>query len=265
MSSPWTSKTKPAEAAEPFSPTDAVVPEQRKYNRHPGPEFGNRLANARNLHHTHAPPPLPRRLLPGLGTQPAMGTPRPETICFGDMSPINTTEPPKKEPIFTMPETKAAQPPPHVQERLILLGPLRMIRRQCANTPGLDLLVKFIDKHMADGLQTVIEQDPIIPGVVYMVSLPMTEEHWQMYNQILSRCGHALGVHEMLATGKDGFDHWSGSASPHLTPEQREAYRVLVSGASAGLDLEEFMAELVKDQRWMWIMADSGYAGEMER
>lgn len=117
---------------------------------------------------------------------------------------------------------------------------------------------------MADKLHTVVECDPIIPGIVYMVSIPMTDEHWDMYNQVLARGGRALEVHQMLASGKNEFDRWSGSTDPLLTLQQRGAHTFLMSGASTGRSLEEGMVELVEAYRGMWMTSGSGYVRDME-
>lgn len=144
MSSPWVPKTKRDEAAAPPSPTsspETVVAEPRKYSRYPNAAFGERLANARNLHHTQAPPPPPPhsrslgssagggvKLAPSTtpavlsaastgspATQPVGENPRPETKRFGDMSSVNTTEASKKEPVVTMPKSKVENPPSAVR------------------------------------------------------------------------------------------------------------------------------------------------------
>lgn len=139
-----------------------------------------------------------------------------------------------------------------------------MIRAKCVDMPDLVLLANFIDTNMADKLHTVVERDPIIPCIIYMVSIPMTDEHWEMYNQVLSRCDRALQVHQMLAGGKDEFDHWSGSTDSRLTLQQRGAYTFLASGASTGRGLEESLVDLLEAYRDMWMTSGSGYVRDME-
>ncbi|CAO2648752.1 Nn.00g097010.m01.CDS01 [Neocucurbitaria sp. VM-36] len=204
-------------------------------------------------------------LLPGLGAHLVRGNSRSETIRSEAISAADTTEPAKHAPLEKTSEVKVAQPPSDAKERLLLLVPLRIIRKLCTDTPGLDLLATFIDTHMADSLHTVVQRDAIIPSIVYMVTIPMTDEHWEMYNQVLCRCGRALEVHEMLSVGRDMFDQWSDPTAPPLNMAQRDAYMRLESGVATGQSLEEVLTELVQDHRWMWMTAGSGYAGDLER
>ena len=123
------------------------------------------------------------------------------------------------------------------------------MRVQCDKQPRLQPLTEFLDKHMADELHTVIERDAIIHNIVYKVSIPMTDDHWKLYSQVLSRCKQPLELHELLARGKNEFDHFSGLETPNVSLSLREAHRVLAYGTSIGMDLEQILAELVKINR----------------
>ncbi|KAH7391706.1 hypothetical protein BKA66DRAFT_568121 [Pyrenochaeta sp. MPI-SDFR-AT-0127] len=183
---------------------------------------------------------------------------RPKTISFGQMPPVDTKEQPKKEQVVV--ETDAEAKP-----RLVLLGPLRIIRRQCIKSPNLDFILRFIDMYMAEELHSVVERDPIVPGIVYKVSIPMTNENWQIYNQVLARCDRALGVHEMLAVGRDQFDQWSGSTDREVPKDQQRAHNVALQSAVAELNLEELHAALVKEYQDMWVHDGSRYIGAERR
>ncbi len=120
------------------------------------------------------------------------------------------------------------------------------MRKECDKMLELKPLADFIDQHMAPQLHTVIERDSIIPNVIYMVSIPMTEEHWTMYNRFLAYFRFPLAFHQMLAGGRQDFDHIAGSNDPALPPTVKEANNMLTYGTISGMDLQAILRELVK-------------------
>lgn len=134
-----------------------------------------------------------------------------------------------------------------------------MIRHHCtvSSKPGIDSLAKSLDKHMADELHTIIEQDPFIPGVIYIISIPMTDENWQTYNEVLNNHKRAAAVHQLLAVRNDKFDSYSGI---ERTPfELREDYQVLERGIASGHNLESISARLITGLKDALKFAGAGY------
>lgn len=76
MSNASTTKAKATDPLSPTSPSEAPTQQPRRYSRFTGADVGDRLANARNLHHTQAPPPPPPRAMMGAqdGGIPLSGT-----------------------------------------------------------------------------------------------------------------------------------------------------------------------------------------------
>jgi hypothetical protein len=143
-----------------------------------------------------------------------------------------------------------------------------MIRHTAAALRSDDraMLYDFIDSFMADSLHTVVERDPIIPSIIYKVSIPMTDENWTKYNQVLSVFGHAKGVHQMLASGSGEFDKYTMHIDPvHTSEDHIEGWRVLASAKEREMNLESMAQELLLVWKGMWIDGGSGYVGTEEK
>ncbi|KAF3043026.1 hypothetical protein E8E11_003447 [Didymella keratinophila] len=61
--------------------------------------------------------------------------------------------------------------------RLVLLGPLRMIRSQCvAKIDLLRPILTWLDTYMGGELRTLVFADTVISNIVYAVNIPMDDE-----------------------------------------------------------------------------------------
>jgi hypothetical protein len=128
------------------------------------------------------------------------------------------------------------------------------------------MLDDFLAKYMAPSLHTIIEMDQTIPSIVYKISVPMTDENWAKYNQLLSVFAQAKGMHEMLAKGPDAFDHYTYQVEPDVTlGEHIEGWSVLSYAHEHGLDMETLSQELVGLWKEVWIEGGSGYVGGIPR
>jgi hypothetical protein len=128
------------------------------------------------------------------------------------------------------------------------------------------MLYNFIDSYMADSLHTVVERDTILPNIIYKVSIPMTEDHWTKYNQLLAVFGQAKGMHEMLAVGAAEFDRYTYIVDPrHTSEEHVEGWRALAQAGQRGMDMDALARELVQVWKGTWIEGAARYVGLMER
>ncbi|RMZ73899.1 carbohydrate-binding module family 35 [Pyrenophora seminiperda CCB06] len=130
------------------------------------------------------------------------------TLPAHDMIPAIMSQPETPSETDSLTKHRAVTPGADAKERLLLIAPLKMIR---ASGPRLiphdqELLFDFLDKYMAEELHTVVERDAVFPNLVYKVGIPMTDENWKKYNQVLTVFGFANGVHEMLAVGAEIFN-----------------------------------------------------------
>ncbi|KAJ8117298.1 hypothetical protein OPT61_g1477 [Boeremia exigua] len=103
-------------------------------------------------------------------------------------------------------QTRAVVPPPGTPQRLVLLGPLRMIRSQCvANPQLLGPILVWLDQFMGAELHTPVSTDDVLFNVVYAVNIPMDDEHWRDWNKVLAVFPRAAAWHDML-THEEPFD-----------------------------------------------------------
>lgn len=116
---------------------------------------------------------------------------------------------------------------------------------------------------MGDEIFTVIEADAIIPSVFYIVSIPMTDRDFEIYNSILITFRLPGAVHRMLSVGSQEFDQFSDSQGIEL--QQIEARRWLRTLVERGADLEGILDRLVKHCRSMWQRDyGAGYIGDQQ-
>ncbi|KAH6612774.1 hypothetical protein C7974DRAFT_454959 [Boeremia exigua] len=102
--------------------------------------------------------------------------------------------------------TRAVTPPPGTPQRVVILGPLRMIRSQCvANIDTLDAVLVWLDQYMGTELQTPACTDTMVSNVVYAVNIPMSDENWRDWNVILDLFPHASAWQKAL-TSNEPFD-----------------------------------------------------------
>ncbi|KAE8866233.1 hypothetical protein PTNB29_03380 [Pyrenophora teres f. teres] len=154
---------------------------------------------------------------------------------------------------ITSPICRTVTPGPDAKERLLLLGPLRMIRntgkRLSKNEQA--LLYTFLDMHMADELHTVVDRDIHLPHVVYKVSIPMTDLNWAKYNQVLAVFGFPNAVHEMLAQGAQSFDHYTYVIDGTVDWAHAQAWAIMVSRLK-GVDIDRLANEIMEVWGRMW-------------
>lgn len=93
-----------------------------------------------------------------------------------------------------------------VTQRLILLGPLRMIRSQCVKIEMLRPILIWIDQFMGADLHTPAQTDALIPNVVYAVNIPMDDEHWKDWKKVLTVFPRAEAWQEALTPDEPPFD-----------------------------------------------------------
>ncbi|KAF1836772.1 hypothetical protein BDW02DRAFT_614463 [Decorospora gaudefroyi] len=162
---------------------------------------------------------------------------------------------------------RAVTPAPEAKERLLLLDPLRVIRNSTTALRADDrtMLHEFIDSYMADSLHTVIERDATIPAIIYKSSIPMTDENWRKYNQLVAVFENARGMHEMIAKGSTDFDKYTYIVdSVHAREEHTEGWRVLADAVERGRDTQALLQELVQIWRGMWTEDGSGYTSSLK-
>ncbi|KAF9692260.1 hypothetical protein EKO04_009751 [Ascochyta lentis] len=131
------------------------------------------------------------------------------------------------------PQVRAVIPPPGTPNRVVLLGPLRMIRGQCAKKNTLHPILVWIDQYMGEELRTPFQTDPLVANIVYAVNIPMDEEHWRDWNKVLAVFPRATAWQEALTLGEMPFDQVTGE---HPT-------KVLFR---EGEELESLLADLIQ-------------------
>ncbi len=81
-----------------------------------------------------------------------------------------------------------------------------MIRSQCVAKPHLlGPVLAWIDQFMDTGFQTPVYTDSVLSNVVYVVTIPMDDEHWRDWNKVLAVFPRAAAWHETL-TPNEPFD-----------------------------------------------------------
>ncbi|KAF2134111.1 hypothetical protein P153DRAFT_363102 [Dothidotthia symphoricarpi CBS 119687] len=108
-----------------------------------------------------------------------------------------------------------------------------MIRSQCENNKILADVLRFLDDAMPVELQTPLSYDPILPEVVYSVSIPMTDKDWADYQQAVSVFPRVAAFSGTLAVGEVAFD-------------QVTAVHPTAPMLAQGVELEDLLATLVK-------------------
>ncbi|KAI8936096.1 hypothetical protein NX059_007595 [Plenodomus lindquistii] len=158
--------------------------------------------------------------------------------------------------------TRAIRPAEDARERQILLGPLRLAyhhclvrkpeNQDCSTHPASahNLYLQFFEERMAGELQTIVEQDPFIPGVVYVVKIRMTDLVFQTYHKILASIAEAATMQELLGVETGGF--YMLNASSERAASLQDAYHFMVECNSKGQGLEETMEELVAHFGPLW-------------
>lgn len=116
-------------------------------------------------------------------------------------------------------------------QRLVLLGPLKMIRSQCAKKATLRPVLIWLDRFMGEELRTPVQTDGLISTIVYTVNIPIDDEHWRDWNKILAVFPRAAAWQKAL-TPEEPFDQVTGE---HLT----------IKLFREGEELESLLAELV--------------------
>ncbi|KAF2112300.1 hypothetical protein BDV96DRAFT_602231 [Lophiotrema nucula] len=95
---------------------------------------------------------------------------------------------------------EAATPKPAAtttRPRTILLGPLQLLRRKVRNSARLRPIHDWLELHLPVSAQTIVEQDAAMPTVVYSVSLPMSDQTFALYVEMIKE--HRLS---------DEFNDW---------------------------------------------------------
>ncbi|KAH7077415.1 hypothetical protein FB567DRAFT_478243 [Paraphoma chrysanthemicola] len=153
-------------------------------------------------------------------------------------------------------EKKAGPPsvPSGAKDRLVLLGPFRLIKKACASkadTKGYAEMSAWLDAHMHEELHKVVVSDEVLPEVVYAVHIPMTDTDWKFYNDALAMCfPEALELHNALATGYDAMDHFTDShefAKAGFPNEQSELTKDALTMPDK--TKEEMLTVMVKQHR----------------
>ncbi|PSN65525.1 hypothetical protein BS50DRAFT_645780 [Corynespora cassiicola Philippines] len=127
---------------------------------------------------------------------------------------------------------------PHSEERrrILLFGPLRIMRLQASKFADLRPIASFLEMVCPPGRETVEQWDPFIPNVVYTISYVMTQENYEDYLHVLSVFKLAEGVEHMLSVGPSKFDTWHTSQESHITS------RLFLDG----LELDELLRSIVQ-------------------
>jgi hypothetical protein len=149
------------------------------------------------------------------------------------------------------------------KQRHLFLGPLELVRKACADKAATAVVMKdlgnWLEAKMPKALQTVVERDAMIKEVVFIVSIPMLDEDWLNYNQVLPFFPDALDMHNLLALGKDELDKVTQdrrelAGLPQL--QRREPQLTYPQLTEPGLTLEEILSVMVKrlalGQPWDW-------------
>ncbi|KAH5970564.1 hypothetical protein HBI85_075400 [Parastagonospora nodorum] len=183
-------------------------------------------------------------------------------LSFGQMSPAAVREKNKDRAAFVA-EKIPATLPKGSSPRQLFLGPLQLIRKACADNAGsseaLKLLGEWLQENMPRTFETVLDRDEVIPEVIISVSIPMTQEHWENYNQVLPHFKDALDMHNALTCGSDEFDqvtkaHVEIAGIDTYKRKEPQLTRPLLMDPN--LSLEEVLAGMVKREQlgrpWDW-------------
>ncbi|KAA8623186.1 hypothetical protein PtrSN002B_009069 [Pyrenophora tritici-repentis] len=216
-----------------FASSSGTAEQSHRYTRTVS-GFGDRLADARNQSDSVSAaamgPSFSNAYAPPINMQPY-----PSALAV----PNNTK--------ITSPVLRAVTPGSEAKDRLLLLGPLRIIRSAGKRLSEQDqaLLNIFLDSYMADNLHTVVERDICLPNVVYKIRIPMTDSNWKKYNEILAVFGFANAVHEMLAPGARSFDQYSYAIDETVDWAHAQAWAIMVTRLK-GVDTERLAGEIIK-------------------
>ncbi|KAF1358163.1 hypothetical protein EJ07DRAFT_157165 [Lizonia empirigonia] len=129
-------------------------------------------------------------------------------------------------------QTQAVIPAPETPQRLVLLGPLKMIRSQCAKKAIFRPVLIWLDQFMGEELRTPVQTDALISTIVYAVNIPMDDEHWRDWNKVLAVFPRAAAWQKAL-TPEEPFDQVTGE-HPTITLFRE------------GEELESLLADLVE-------------------
>lgn len=173
---------------------------------------------------------------PGLPYAPGLPAAAPQTQAVDVPAPV------------AAPQTKAIIPPqgvskspPHANHptnpsqtphRLILLGPLKMIRSQCAKKTILRPILIWIDQHMGEELRTSVYADTLVSNITYAVTIPMTDDNWRDWNKVLAVFPRAAAWQAAL-TLEEPFDQ---------VTQQHPSMPLFVEGE----ELESLLVDLVQ-------------------
>lgn len=185
------------------------------------------------------------------------------TISFGQMSPVAVRDNDKDRAASVAAKKVPARPSEGAIPRQLFLGPLQLVRKACADNitsnEGLKLLGEWLQEKMPQAFETVVDSDEVIPEVIISVSIPMTQENWQNYNEVLPHFKDALDMHNALTCGSDEFDQVTKThveiagigTYQHKEPQLTQSLLVIPN-----LNLEEVLAGMVKREQlgrpWDW-------------
>jgi hypothetical protein len=114
-------------------------------------------------------------------------------------------------------------------QRLVLLGPLKMIHSQCAKKEILRPILICIEKHMGEELRTSAYTDSLLSNLVYAVNIPMNQEHWKDWNKVLAVFPRAAAWQQAL-TPEEPFDQIMGDHPTNTLFVASEKLESLLAG-----------------------------------
>jgi len=185
------------------------------------------------------------------------------TISVGQMSPVVVRAKDEDGAASVAAKKVPERPSEAAIPRHLFLGPLQLVRKACADNitsnEGLKLLGEWLQEKMPRAFETVLDSDQIIPEVIISVSIPMTQEDWQNYNEVLPHFKDALDMHNALTCGSEEFDQVTKT---HVeiagidTYQRKEPQLTHSLLAVPNLSLEEVLAGMVKREQlgrpWDW-------------
>lgn len=74
------------------------------------------------------------------------------------------------------------------------------------SNPGCAALLEWLDKHMSEALHHPAARDALMPGIIYTAKVPMTDEHWDSYNEVSPYFPLAQELQDLLVAGEDSLD-----------------------------------------------------------
>ena len=81
-----------------------------------------------------------------------------------------------------------------------------MIRSQCAKKDILRPILAWIDQFMGEELRIPVYTDALISNIVYVVQIPMEDDHWHDCNKVLAVFPRAAAWQKALTPEGPPFD-----------------------------------------------------------